>query len=919
MNAPESTPSRLGIGGRHWQRLPDWRDPRVPFFLLLLAYLFVGITWLGFNRSFTQVSLTILAACILDVILARLLRGQYVFPLSAAITGASLGILLNYAHDPWLPLVPVFFAIGSKYLLTFQGRHVYNPSLFGVVAALSLSDGMFSAAPSYQWGGTLSVSLLIVTAALLVFVFRIRRGWLIVSFLVFYILALGLRAWMTRWHLPPETLILGTLSAPAFYLFTFFMITDPATSPHTRRGQVLMALTIVLVDLALHRYQSYSTLFYAGFAYFTVRFIYLHLRHIYHSWWPRWRAAARSLLVLVPLGMAGAFIYKGIIQPIEGIEPGFTLHEVAAREAGIVSRPGDLLERVDPRIAHVAKWLMSIGDAVAVADVDNDGLQDVFLTYPLKQAADRVALYLNRGNFQFQRFPMTALSRYAADPERFGLPSAALWFDADNDGDQDLLVLFSFGPPRLFQNRLQETGTLDFVERDDADLREAYLVSLGVNALDMDNDGRLDLLVGNAMNPWLPGYERPTRFNIFRLPDAAYPGDRRMFNFMHRSWHDAANGGENLVFLNSADGFRRRPAAAVGMPGTRWTLDIGTADLDGDGLMDVYLANDFGPDALYRNTGQGRFTEIRGPRIGTLGRDTYKGMNATLADFDNNGHADIYVSNVHEPLQAEGSLLWMNSGRLAEEGAAAFRDAALRRNALNEQRFGWGAATGDLDGNGYLDIVQANGMVDDAYDRRFDDCPDYWYWNARIALAGPDIHGYADAWADLRGYCIFPAEMNRLYLNRGTHFVDVAEQVHFGRPGNSRGVALVDLDNDGDLDILVTHQFAPVSIFRNESVTDRPRQWLGLLLEGNGQQCNRDAIGSRVVLTTTAANGEHMTQSRQITASNGFSAQGDRRVLFGLPVSQAEIEVDIHWCGAATPQRLRLGTGRYHQIRQASP
>jgi len=900
----------------HWQRLPDWRDPRLPFFLLLLAYLFVGITWLGFNRSFGQVAISIGAACVLDLLLARVLRGQYVFPLSAAITGASLGILLNYAHDPWLPLVPVFLAIGSKYLLSFQGRHVFNPSLFGVVAVLSFSDGMFSAAPSYQWGGSLSVSLFIVTAALLVFVFRIRRGWLITSFLLFYILALGLRAWLTRWHLPPETLILGTLTAPAFYLFTFFMLTDPATSPATRRGQIGMALFIVVVDLLLHRQQSYSTLFYAGFSYFALRFAWLHLRHWRAPWKPRLRAGVLALTVIGIPAAGAALLYQQVIRPHTAIRPGFTLTAIDAGRAGITTRSSDLMERVDPRIAHVAKWLMSIGDAVAVADVDGDGRQDFFLTYPLKAAEDRLALYLNRGDFRFQRHPVAALETFARDPRRYGLPSGALWLDYDNDGDQDLLVLFSFGAPRLFRNRLIETGRLGFDEVADGALANTYIVSLSANALDIDEDGRLDLVVGNAMDPWLRDYERPTRFNIFHLPEPQWEGDRRMFNFMHRSWYDADNGGENLVFFNHAGGFARRRAAELGMPGTRWTLDIGTGDIDGDGRMDLYMANDFGPDALFRNTGEGRFQRLEGGRMGTLGRDTYKGMNATLADFDNNGHADIYVSNVHEPLQAEGSLLWMNHGRVAEAGAGAFRDEALRRNALNEQRFGWGAAAGDLDHNGYLDIVQANGMVDDAYDRRFPDCPDYWYWNARIALAGPEIHGYADSWADLRGYCIFPAERNRLYLNQGTHFVDVAAQVGLGEPGNARGIALVDLDNDGDLDLLVTHQFAALSVWRHDREAEAPGRWLGVALEGDGRRCNRDAIGSRVTLYTRDSKGNPMIQTREITASNGFSAQGDRRLLFGLPTARERVEISIRWCGRMPVQRLSLETGRYHRIRQ---
>ena len=110
-------------------------------------------------------------------------------------------------------------------------------------------------------------------------------------------------------------------------------------------------------------------------------------------------------------------------------------------------------------------------------------------------------------------------------------------------------------------------------------------------------------------------------------------------------------------------------------------------------------------------------------------------MNASIADIDGNGYPDIYVSNVHHVLQPEGSLLWLNDGSLTEHGADALTDRATALNTLNEHRFGWGAAVGDMDRDGRIDILQANGMVDDSYDKQYEGCPDYWYWNSQIAIA----------------------------------------------------------------------------------------------------------------------------------------------------------------------------------------
>src|SRR6266481_5657279 len=209
--------------------LPAWSDPRIPFATLLTLYAILGCTILGFNRSPLQILLTIVAGCLLEMLFHR------------------------------------FFCISSKYIFTYQGKHFFNPSLFGIVASLTLGHGLYSSSPAYQWGGGLAMAVFLVTAALALFVFRVGRTALILSFLGFYAIATLIRAYLIRWHMPPEVLILGALTSPRFYLFTFYMITDPKTSMKGRKEQILWALAVVLVDLWLHTRESLSTLFYALF------------------------------------------------------------------------------------------------------------------------------------------------------------------------------------------------------------------------------------------------------------------------------------------------------------------------------------------------------------------------------------------------------------------------------------------------------------------------------------------------------------------------------------------------------------------------------------------------------------------------------------------------------------------------------
>lgn len=898
-------------------------DPRIPFAGILTAYVVMGTLWLGFNRSPGQILLIVVTGCALDMGLHWLLRKrELLVPLSAYISSLSIAILLNFAHDPWLLFFPIFVTIASKYLLTVDGKHHFNPSLFGIATTLLVAGDLISAAPAYQWGGTLAMSAFIVSAALALFVFRIGRGWLIVSFLFFYALQTGLRAWLMRAHLPPEMLFLGTLTSAPFFLFTFFMITDPRTSPSTPRAQVALAFAITLVDLYLHTLESVFTFFYAAFAVAWARFFWLHAKALRRDGWPVYLRAVvspgrlRVAGVLALLIVAGGWSYRGVIHPRVSVrDAGFTLSEIPSDRSGIaIGMDPGALTLVDPRLQHVAKWILSVGASVSAADVDLDGRVDLFFTNPLAVPEDRVVLYRNMGGFRFERVAIPALDKLRGHPVAHGLPGGALFVDYDNDGDPDLLVNVSFGRAILLRNDLTETGRAGFTDVTDRAGVGAYVISASANALDFNRDGHADLLIGNALTTHLPGYRDSTRLNIFALPRAEYDGDRRMFAFMHDGWHNAANGGLNVLLRNRGDGtFERMDARALGMPETHWTISIGTGDLNGDGFTDLYLASDFGRDDLYLNEGGRRWRRVSGRLFSDVGMDTYKGMNSSIADLDGNGWLDVYVSNVHHALQSEGSLLWMNQG--ARDGVPRFKDQAAARGALNEQRFGWGAAVGDLGNRGWLDIVQANGMVDDRLDALHPGCPDYWYVNHKLMQSTREIHTYADMWGDIRGRCIYPNERRRVYFNRGAdarpQFVDVADVVGLTGSDNSRGVALVDLDDDGRLDVVIANQHGGPSVFRNApSLGGERNGWIGLDLVGDGRRCTRGALGSSVRVVG------NRTQLREVQAANGFAAQNDARVHFGLGPSRPDsVTVRVRWCGGEEGD-YRLAANRYHRVQQ---
>src|SRR5215467_7346975 len=167
--------------------IPCKNDARIPFACILTAYAVLGCTVLGFNRTPLQIFLTVTVGCLLDMGLHWMFcRRERLVPLSAYISMMSIGLLLNYSHNYYLLFLPAFFTIASKYVLTFRGKHVFNPALFGLVCALLVGSGLYSSAPAFQWGGSWAIIAFMITAACVLFVFRIGRTPLILSFLFFY-------------------------------------------------------------------------------------------------------------------------------------------------------------------------------------------------------------------------------------------------------------------------------------------------------------------------------------------------------------------------------------------------------------------------------------------------------------------------------------------------------------------------------------------------------------------------------------------------------------------------------------------------------------------------------------------------------------------------------------------------------------
>ena len=557
------------------------------------------------------------------------------------------------------------------------------------------------------------------------------------------------------------------------------------------------------------------------------------------------RAAIRRVIMTVPFLAAlllAMRLDRGPNTAADAAHPGFFLRDVSGA-AGIHflhHRP-----TFDTKIAGIEPHVAALGASVSVADVDGDGRPDLYFTN--SRFGEPNALYHNRGDGTFEE---VAAGAGLADLNRpgEGVSMGAVWGDFDNDGREDVLV-YRYGYLALFRNvdghHFQDVTATAGLRR--------WVNSNGAIWLDYDRDGLLDLYV--------------TAY--FRDVDLWHLATTRI---MHNSFEYATNGGKNLLFHNLGNGKFEDVTDKMGVGTTRWTLAAASADFNGDGWPDIYLANDYGPEELYLNDHGRRFIKT----TAGLESESKSGMSVALGDAFNRGRLDAFVSNISE----RGYLFQNNNLRLNEMlERGRFRNVA--EGAIADAGWAWGAQFGDLNNDGANELFVANGFISANRDKS------YWYAMSKIAGANGRLFEDAATWpafgdASLSGY-----ERSRVYLNRGVAgWVDVAKQVGVTDLYDGRAVALADLSNRGAVDVIVANQNQPAVLYRN--TPDRNNHWIEFKLIGT--RSNRSAIGAEVVLESG-----DLRQRRIIDGGSGFASQNDRRLHFGLGTREWVDRVVIFW------------------------
>lgn len=508
---------------------------------------------------------------------------------------------------------------------------------------------------------------------------------------------------------------------------------------------------------------------------------------------------------------------------------------------------------VDEKLHHIMPQIASMGASVSVADFNNDGYQDFYLTN--SEFGTKNALYKNLGNGTFLDVANEVGLADLNTPE-VGASMGSVWADYNNDGFEDLFV-YRWGKPVLFKN---ENGE-GFSEVTDAGFPD-YVNANTATWLDYNRDGLLDLFLG--------GYYKED-VNLFHLEHTMIMPD---------SYEYATNGGLNYLFENQGDDTFKDVSKETGLQeNRRWTLAASATDINDSGYPDLVIANDYGVDEIYINNYGESFTSV-GEKAG-IGFAPKSGMSVSFGDILNQGRHAIYITNISEAgVLMQGNNLWVPSRGSDADEIPSYKNLASNLGVEIGQ-WGYSGQFLDFNNDGNLDLYVANGYVSAEPDT------DYWYDYAKVVGGNRSIIMDAKNWPAMENRTFSGYQANKLWLNDGAgRFREVANNVGGALTLDSRSIAYADLYGNGTLDLIVANQHQPVKIYRN--YVNHKHNWIDFDLEGT--KSNRSAIGAIVILHWDGK------QSRKsVTAGEGFSSQGQRTVHFGLGKADSVEKVEIRW------------------------
>jgi len=497
------------------------------------------------------------------------------------------------------------------------------------------------------------------------------------------------------------------------------------------------------------------------------------------------------------------------------------------------SKAGIRFKHIDGRSGQ--KYLLeTLGSGAAFFDYDNDGDIDLYIVnaadlpgFTSKVPPTNV-LYRNNGDGTFTDLT----SQTGVGHPGYGVGCAVA--DYDNDGYQDLYVT-NYGPNVLYHNNGDGTFT-DVTQK--AGVGDP-LWSTSCAFLDYDNDGDVDLYVVNYLEF---SVETSTWWEVNGVRTYCSPPDQFAGSVFH--------GEPDTLYRNNGDGTFTEITKEAKISCIGVGLAVAVGDYNNDGYADIYVANDMEQHYLFKNNGDGTFTDVTLFTGTGYSEDGVpgSGMGAAFGDYDNDGDFDLVVSNAANM----PTIFYHNDGN------GFFTDVSFASGIGQKtlSYFKWTNEFIDYDNDGFQDLFIANGHLQD------------------------NIELFLDS--------TYP-QQNQLFHNRGDGtFSDVSSEAGPGMllKKSSRGVAFGDYDNDGDTDIFISNSNQTVDLLRNDG--GNQNNWL--MIKTIGVKSNRDGIGTRIKVISGS-----LSQTKEVKSGSGYLSQSDLRVLFGLGTHTKADLVELRW------------------------
>lgn len=566
--------------------------------------------------------------------------------------------------------------------------------------------------------------------------------------------------------------------------------------------------------------------------------------------------------------------------------------------------PMRTVRNVNPKYQHIRSWISSVGAAIAVNDLDGQGVANDLCLVDTRSDSAIVTPAPGSG----QTYEPFVLDPAPLPMNEITSPMGCAPADFNLDGNMDLLVYYWGRTPVLFLHSGGE-GKPELSRYLPTEVMANPGEMWNTNAVaiaDFDGDGKPDLGV----------------FNYF--PDTAVldPNGQPTVQMNHSMSRAMNAGGAHVLRWKSATAesvtFEEQPAIDPAHA-TGWTLGAASADLDGDLLPELYLANDFGQDRFLHNIstpGTIRFKLAEGrrgpfdPKSLVMGHDSFKGMSIEFGDLRGTGRFDAFVSNITTSWGLEESnLVWANTAENAADakarmsrGLAPFENQAADMN-MAWIGWGWDAKMADFDNSGNLVVVQACGFVKGTINR--------FNWLQELAMANDMLLAEPAMWPKAEpGDDISGSEPVAFWApeDHSGRYVNLSKELGLDVPIPTRGVAVADTDGDGAQDFAIARQWGAPAYYRNTKAIDG--NFLGLRLY---RPQWTPAYGAQVKITTA----DGRTQVAQLDGGGGHSGKRSLDVFFGLgAASDQPVRAELSWRdlgGTVHHQTLSLNAG-WHQL-----